>query len=131
MSIFLRLCEEYDPNNEGNDKFDLIDFLQSKGVSAALVKSRGKIGSVGDDTVCIDNRFYVTVSNAVEDGEDPVTDEVENEAEKGDQQASSLVKQRAPLAKQAQNVYKTGTTNLQKSIQTQQKRNQVSKAPTY
>ena len=126
MSRFLQLYEEFHPANTGNDKFELIDFLQSHGIEASLVKSRGKLGSVGDDTVSIDHRFYVTVSNAEEEGQDIISSEVQDEANNGDTNATSLLQQRKPLVQQVQNLYKTGTTNIQKAIQDQQKRNQVS-----
>lgn len=43
MSKFLNLCEEFDPKNSGDPKWDLIDFLKSKGIHASLVRDTDMI----------------------------------------------------------------------------------------
>jgi len=58
MSKFLTICEEFDPNYQGDPKWELIDFLKSKGVNVSLVK--------GTDMVYIDTgskTIAVTVSS--------------------------------------------------------------------
>jgi hypothetical protein len=54
MSKFLNLCEEYDPENTENPKWELIDFLKSKGVHVSMVKNSNMIYiDTGSKTIAI------------------------------------------------------------------------------
>lgn len=119
MSKFLTLIEEFDPNSQGDPKWELIDFLKSKGVSVSLVQ--------GTDMVYIDTgskTIPVTVSQTEEDTESTamLNDIAADEKDKFQQQAAATVKMRQRVApkviKSAQNQIKEVETALRKPVNT-------------
>lgn len=95
MSKFLTLIEEFDPNSQSDPKWDLIDFLKSKGVPVSLVQ--------GTDMVYIDTgskTIPVTVSQTQEDDESSsMLDDIANDKQdKFQTPAAQVVKQRQVLA---------------------------------
>jgi len=133
MGKFLELCEEFNPNNNG-DKWELIEFLKSKGINATLVQNTDMINiSIGPKTVSIN------VSSSEEDesinagtGTYEVDQEVEklgNKASSGlrglagkawgtsAQKAKSAVKKRQAVAAKAVDAYDKGTQRIEKGLQ--------------
>lgn len=131
MSQFLNLCEKFDPSSTSDPKWELIDFLKSKGIKVSLIKNTDMLYiDTGSKTIS------VTVSNNEE--EDQTTDgtyQVDNEVEKlgdransgvsglaaralgtGPQQAKRAVKQRQNLAAKAVGLYTKKTKDLEKAI---------------
>ncbi len=133
MSRFLNLLEEFNPENTGDPKWELIDFLKSKGVPVSLVQ--------GTDMVYIDTgskTIALTVSSNEEDesvnagvGEYKVDSEVEklgNQAASGmkglvarglgtsAQRAKQAMKKRQKLAGKAVNTYEKGTKALEDAL---------------
>lgn len=135
MKKFLTLCEELDPAASADPKWDLKDFLESKGIKVSIVQ--------GTDSLYIDTgskNIAVTVSTA--DGEDAenvdagygdfsVNDEVEGLASKAAtglkgvagkvfgtaaQKAAGAIKQRQRVSQQAVGAYDKKTRQLQKDI---------------
>jgi len=146
MSRFLNLCEEFDPQNNENPKWALIDFLKSKGIQVSAVKST--------DMLYIDTGTQVvavTVSIPDEEAESinastgtyEVDKEVESLGAKANsglkglaaralgtapQKAKSAVKKRQRIAAQAVDAYDKGTQRIEKGIQ---KIKQSGLRPTY
>lgn len=133
MKKFLALCEEFDPVNAFDPKFELLEFLKSKGIHASAVK--------GTDTIYIDTggpqNIVVTVSVPEEDAEttdmestNNVSNEVEGLAGKKDslqgvakqvfgntaQKAAGAIQQRSGVAQQAVGAYSNKTNQLRKDI---------------
>jgi len=95
MSKFLEICEEFDPNSQGDPKWELIDYLKSMGCKVSLVK--------GTDMIYIDTgskTIPVTVSSAQEDDESSsMIDDIANDKQdKFQTPAAQVVKQRQLLA---------------------------------
>lgn len=134
MDKFLKLCEEFDPINNGNPKLDLMDFLRSKGVNVSSVRDTDMLYiDIGEDVVAI------TVSMPEEDeqinagtGTYEVDAEVEklgNKAAKGltglmakglgtsAQKAKQAVKKREKVAADAVGAYEKGTDRIRKGLQ--------------
>jgi uncharacterized protein YjbJ (UPF0337 family) len=133
MKKFLSLLEELDPTNQGNPKWELLDFLKSKGVNVSGVK--------GTDMLYIDTgerNIAITISNE-EDAESVdagygdynVNAEVENLASKAEggmkglagkvfgssaQQAAGAIKKRQQVAKQAVGAYDRKTQKLKQDL---------------
>lgn len=133
MSRFLHLCEEFDPATSDSPKWDLIDYLKSKGVQVSLVKNTDMLYiDTGSKTIPI------TISDVEEDGQESdgsyqVDKEVESLADKansgltglaaralgtGPQQAKTGVKKRQQLAAKAVNLYNKKTKDLESAIST-------------
>jgi len=136
MSKFLSLLEEFDPQNSSDPKWELIDFLKSKGVPVSLVK--------GTDMVYIDTgskTIALTVSNNEEEaeslnagvGEYKVDSEVEKLGQQANtgmkglvakglgtaaQRAKSATKKRQKLAGKAVQTYEKGTKALEDALRT-------------
>lgn len=134
MKKFLALLEELDPTTQGDPKWDLLDFLKTKGINASGVK--------GTDMIYIDTgekTIAVNVSSTEEDAESlnagygdyNVNDEVENLAGKAEgglkgmagkvfgsaaQQASGAIKKRQQVSRQAVGVYDRKTQQLKKDL---------------
>jgi len=143
MSKFLSILEQYDPENTGDPKWELIDFLKSKGVPVSMVK--------GTDMVYIDTgrkTIAVTISNNEEEAESinagTGTYEVDKEVEKlgntaasgmkglaargfgtAAQKAKQAMKKRQTLAGQAVKTYEDSTKNLEKSLQQAKRQNVI------
>lgn len=136
MGKFLELCEEFDPNNNNDPKWELIDFLRSKGVNVSLVRDTDMLYiDTGSKTIA------VTVSVPEEEAEGisagtgtyEVDKEVENLASKATggplgliarkmfgtsaQAAKSAVKRRQNIAKKAVDAYDKGTQRIEKGLQ--------------
>ncbi len=95
MSKFLTLIEEFDPNSQGDPKWELIDYLKSMGCKVSLVQ--------GTDMIYIDTgskTIPVTVSQPQEDDEaSSMLDDIANDAQdKFQTPAAQVVKQRQVLA---------------------------------
>jgi len=135
MDKFLKLCEEFDPINNGNPKLDLMDFLRSKGVNVSSVRDTDMLYISTDN-----NTIAVTVSIPEEDNESinagvgsyEVDSEVEklgNKASKGlkglaarglgtsAQRAKQAVKKREKVAADAVGAYEKGTERIRKGLQ--------------
>jgi hypothetical protein len=133
-SKFLNLCEQLSPENSSDPKWELIDFLKSKGINVSIVRDTDMLYvDTGTKTIAI------TISQNEEDesiqagyGNYKVDSEVEklaNTASSGlkgqaaklfgtsAQTAKSAVKDRSNVAKQAVGVYKQDTDSLKKSLQ--------------
>lgn len=131
MSKFLSICESHDPSNSSDPKWELVDFLKSKGINASIVRNT--------DMVYIDTgsrTIAVTISEMEEDeinmgGNYSVDDEVEkvgNKANSGlkgmaaralgtnPQKAKSAMKKRQKLVGKAINVYNKKTQDLEKNL---------------
>lgn len=132
MSKFLELVESNNP--QGSDKWDLVDYLKSKGIKVSSVKNTDMLYiDTGEKTVAI------TVSNTDEDLEIAmgskkpydVEDAVEGLSDKASsgvkglmargvgtaaQRAKSAVKKRDKLAGQAVDVYDRTTKDLESAI---------------
>ena len=127
---FLHLIEQFDPTH-GDPKWELIDFLKSKGIKVSLVKNTDMLYiDTGNGTVS------VTVSNNEEedqttDGTYQVDKEVENLASTANsgvaglaakamgtapQQAKTAQKKRQQLAGKAVGLYQQKTKALQDAI---------------
>jgi len=135
MSKFLNLIEEFDPENSGDPKWELIDFLKSKGIDVSLVRDTDMLYiDTGSKTIA------VNISQAEEEAESinagTGTYEVDNEVEKlgnkamsgmggmmgkmfgtSAQKAKSAVKQRQQVAGQAVDAYNKGTDRIKKGLQ--------------
>ncbi len=135
MSKFLNLIEEFDPQNNGDPKWELIDFLKSKGVNVSLVRDTDMLYiDTGSKTIA------VNISQAEEESESinastgtyEVDKEVESLGNKANsgltglaakawgtpaQKAKTAVKQRQQVAGQAVDAYKKGTERIQKGLQ--------------
>jgi hypothetical protein len=139
MTKFLELCEEFDPSNNENPKWKLIDCLKEKGIPVSMVRDT--------DMVYIDTGngvVAVTVSNTEEEAESvnvgfgdySVEKEVEGLANKASsglkgmagkmigtsaQKAKSAVKKRQNVAKKAVGAYDQATNRLDRTISKMQK----------
>lgn len=135
MSKFLNLLEEFNPENTGDPKWELIDFLKSKGVNVSLVRNTDMIYiDTGSKTIAL------TISNTEEEAESieagvgtyKVDQEVEklgNTAASGlkgvagrilgtsAQRAKQAMKKRQQLAGQAVKTYEDSTKELERSLQ--------------
>lgn len=97
MSKFLHLIEEFDPNSNGDPKWDLIDFLKSKGINVSLVK--------GTDMIYIDTgskTIPVTISQTEEEDETSsmLNDIASDKSDKFQNQAALTVKKRQTISPQ-------------------------------
>jgi hypothetical protein len=124
MSKFLNLVEEFDPQNTTDPKWELIDFLKSKGVPVSLIR--------GTDMVYIDTgskTIAVTISNNEEDesiNAGTGTYQVDQEVEKLGQQASTglkglMAKSLGTAAQQAKSATKKRQKLAGKAVQTYEK----------
>jgi len=136
MSQFLSLCEEFDPNNSGSAKWQLKDFLESKGITVSIVRGTNMLYiSTDSETVAVE----VVEQDAEEDAESllnqgdkyAVGDEVEGLANKANsglkglaakgmgtsaQQAKTAVKRRQNVAKKAVGAYEQRTKNIENEL---------------
>ena len=134
MSIFLTLCEQLNPKNSSDPKWELIDFLKSKGVNVSVVRDTDMIYiDTGTKTIA------VTISNNEEEAENinagfgnyDIDKEVEGLGAKAAsgltgmagklfgtsaQQAKTALKQRQQVAWQAVGAYKSATERLKKGV---------------
>lgn len=142
MSKFLSLVEEFDPQNTGDPKWELIDFLKSKGVAVSMIK--------GTDMLYIDtgnSTIAVTISDTEEDesidagvGNYKVDKEVENLSNKANsglkglaakglgtsaQRAKSAVKKRQNIAGKAVQTYEKGTKDLETALRNANRPNPI------
>jgi len=131
------MCEEFDPSQSSSDKWDLIDFLKSKGVNVSAVRDTDMLYIYTGEKVVVVH--FDTQADAEEDaesvdaayGEYGVNDEVEklaNKANKGlkglaakgfgtsAQRAKSAVKKRTKMAGKAVDVYDKKTRKLENDL---------------
>lgn len=134
MKKFLSLLEELDPANQTNPKWELIDFLKSKGINVSPVK--------GTDSIYIDTgskNIAVNIAPAEEEAESieagygdfNVNSEVENLASKAEgglkglagkvfgtaaQQAAGAIKKRQQVSRQAVGAYDKKTQKLKQDL---------------
>ena len=138
MSQFLELCEKFDPNNSGSSKWQLKDFLESKGIIASIVKGTNMLYiSTDSETVAVE---VIEKDAGEEDSENPlkqeepisVSNEVENLANKANsglkglaakglgtsaQKAKTAVKKRGDLGKKLIDKYQKRTADLEREAQ--------------
>lgn len=136
MTKFLALCEEFNPENNTDPKWKLIDFLKDKGINVSLIKGTNKLYiNTDDSTIVVD----VNPADAEEEAENvqadygdyDVNSEVEGLAgqeEKGlkglagkvfgsnTRDAKTAVKQRQGVSKQAVGVYNKKTQQLKNDL---------------
>ena len=134
MSKFLNLLEEFDPRNSGTPKWDLIDFLKSKGIKVSVIRDTDMLYiDTGHSTIAI------TVSDTDEDVESinagtgayEIDGEVEKLGAKANsglsgmaakmwgtpaQKAKAAVKKRQNVAKQAVDAYDKGTKRIEQGL---------------
>lgn len=134
-SKFLTLCEELNPENFSDPKWELIDFLKSKGVNVSVVRDTDMLYiDIGGKTIA------VTVSNNEEEAENinagfgdyDIDKEVEGLGAKAAsgltgmagklfgtsaQQAKTALKQRQQVAGQAVGAYKSATERIKKGVE--------------
>ena len=124
MSRFLKLYERFHPDNDGDGLGELLNFLHSKGIEA----------EVSNNNLCINNKFYVNMSNgdSEEDAQtistNPIDDDVNAQAAAGKPNAVNAVRQKQILDQSALKTYQDDIPIIQKAIQDRQKRNQVLKS---
>lgn len=135
MKKFLTLLEEYDPENHGDPRYDLLEHLKSKGIDASKDKKSGAIR-----IVCEGKSYSVKVeADAEEDAESvqagygdyDVNAEVEGLADKAQsglkgiagkvfgtdaQRAKGAIAKRAAVARQAVGVYDKKTQKLKQDL---------------
>lgn len=135
MSKFLNLVEEFDPANNGNPKWELIDFLKSKGIKVSLVRNTDMLYiDTGHKTIA------VNISESEEDvesinagtGSYEIDGEVEKLGDKANsgltgmaakmwgtpaQKAKTAVKKRQQIAGKAVDAYNKGTQRIEKGLQ--------------
>lgn len=140
MNKFLTLCEEFDPTNSTNHKLHLKEFLNSKGITASLIRDTNMLYISTDDiAVAVEVIEPEEEEIGEEDAENlnagygsySVNDEVENLASKANsglkgvaakvlggagQKAKSAVKKRQNVAKKAVDVYDRKTQQLQNDL---------------
>ena len=136
MSQFLSLCEEFDPNNSGSAKWQLKDFLESKGITVSIVRGTNML-YISTDSQAIAVEVSEEGAGEEEDAENAdygdysVNDEVEGLAKKANsglkgtaakiigtsaQKAKSAVSKRQNVAKKAVDVYDRKTQQLQNDL---------------
>ena len=136
MSKFLNLIEEFDPENTGDPKWKLIDFLKSKGINVSVIRNTDMLYiDTGESTIS------VTVSPNEEEAEGinagtgtyDIDREVQDLAAKAagglkgmvakrvlgtdPQMAKQAVQERGRMSGQAVNAYKKGTERIRKGLQ--------------
>ena len=134
MSKFLNLLEEFDPTNNENPKWTLIDFLKSKGINVSLVRDTDMLYiDTGSETITVTVTLNEEEQEIQVDSGDPYM--VDKEVEKlgstassglkgtagklfgtSAQQAKAAIQQRAGVAKQAVGVYKKSTDKLKQGL---------------
>lgn len=124
MAKFLALCEEYDPNNDTNPKWVLIDFLKSKGINVSIVRNTDNLYiDTGEETIPItvlnsdteeEAESIINPNSDPKSTSDDVNSEVENLASLDPNKMSGLAK-------------KVFTPNVQSAQQAVQQRQNVSK----
>jgi len=134
MSRFLNLLEEFNPENSGDPKWELIDFLKSKGVPVSVIRDTDMIYiDTGSKTIAL------TVSNNEEEAESinagTGTYQVDQEVEKlgstaasglkglaarglgtSAQKAKQAMRKRQNLAGKAVQTYEKGTKALEDAL---------------
>lgn len=133
-SKFLNLCEQLSPENSSDPKWELIDFLKSKGIIVSIVRDTDMLYiDTGTKTIAIiisqneeDESIQAGFGNYKVDSE---VEKLANTASSGlkgqaaklfgtsAQTAKSAVKERSNVAKQAVSVYKRDTEGLKQSLQ--------------
>jgi len=143
MSKFLSILEEFNPENTGDPKWELIDFLKSKGVNVSLVRDTDMVYiDTGSKTIA------VTISNTEEEAESieagAGTYKVDQEVEKlgntaasglkgaagrmigsSAQRAKQAMKKRQQLAGKAVKTYEDSTRELERSLQQAKRPNPI------
>jgi hypothetical protein len=133
-SKFLNLCEELSPENSSDPKWELIDFLKSKGVNVSVIQDTDMLYiDTGTKTIA------VTISNNEEEAETinagfgtyDIEKEVEGLGAKAAsgltgmaaklygtsaQQAKTALKERQAVAGQAIGAYKSATDRIKKGV---------------
>lgn len=138
-SKFLNLCEELSPTNSSDPKWELIDFLKSKGVNVSGIRDTDMLYiDTGGKTIAIN------VSNNEEEAESvnagfgnyDIDKEVEGLGAKAHsgltgmagklfgtsaQQAKAAMKERQQVASQAVGAYKSATQRIKKGVEQSKK----------
>lgn len=135
MSKFLNLCEEFNPQNSGDPKWKLIDFLKSKGINVSLVSNTDMLYiDTGESTIAVNIAQSEEEAESINAGTG--TYEVDKEVEKlsdtaksgpmgyiakkfgtAPQRAKTAVQQRQKLSSQAVDAYQKGTDRIKKGLQ--------------
>ena len=134
MNKFLNLCEEFDPKNTSDPKWELIDFLKSKGISVSFIRNTDMVTIDTGDKI-----ISVTVSNNEEEAEsinagtgtyvvDKEVEKLGNTAASGltglaakgfgtaAQKAKTAVKNRQRVAGKAVQTYEKSTKDLESAL---------------
>lgn len=134
MSRFLNLCEQLDPQNSSDPKWELIDFLTSKGIKVSPVRDTDMLYiDTGTKTLVVNMANNEEEAESIQAGygDYDVNSEVEGLANKAAsglkgmgaklfgtsaQQAKQAVQQRQNVSKQAVGAYKKKTQKLQQDL---------------
>ena len=133
-SKFLNLCEEFSPENSSDPKWELIDFLKSKGINVSVIRDTDMLYiDTGTRTIAInvsDNEEEAENINAGF-GDYDIDKEVENLGSKAAsgltgmagklfgtsaQKAKTALKKRQQVAGQAVGAYNAATDRIKKGI---------------
>ena len=133
MSEFLNLIEQFDPTNS-DPKWDLIDFLKSKGIKASLVRNTDMVYiDTGEKTIAVNVSQNEEEAESINAGTGTyeIDKEVEGLSDKANsglkgmaakvwgspaQKAKTAVKQRQAIAGQAVDAYTKGTERIRKGV---------------
>ncbi len=113
MSKFLNLIESLDPNNVGDPKWELIDFLKSKGINVSPIRDT--------DMLYIDtgkSSIAITISDNQEDSQesDMVNDIAKDPTNKLSNKAGQVVRKQNQLAPKVINNANKKITELERSL---------------
>jgi hypothetical protein len=134
MAKFLTLCEQLDPQNSSDPKWDLVEFLNSKGIDAVPVQDTDTIQiDIGGRMVSVNLANNEEEAESIEAGygDYNVNKEVEGLAQKAQsgvkgfagklfgtsaQKAKSALGKRQNVAKKAVDVYDRKTRKLEQDL---------------
>lgn len=135
MSRFLNLCEEFNPQNSGDPKWELIDFLKSKGIKVSLVRDTDMLYiDTGSKTIAVNISGNEEEAESIEAGTGAykVDQEVEKLGSKANsglkglaarglgtsaQRAKTAVKKRQNIAGKAVKTYEDSTREIERALQ--------------
>jgi len=134
MSKFLSLCEQFDPASAGDPKWELIDFLKSKGINVSPVNNTDMLYiDTGSNTIpiTVGSNEEQAESISADYGDYDVNSEVEGQANKAakgmkglagrmvgttPQRAKQALAKRQNVAKKAVDVYNKKTNKLEQDL---------------
>lgn len=121
MSKFLELCEQFDPANNSNPKWDLVEFLKSKGIHVSAVRDTNMLyidTGEGETAIAVE----VVMPDEEEESErpDPLDSEVEkmanNQNSPNSPKAQAALRKRQVAKQKAVSAYDKETQKLDDEI---------------